>query len=225
LVDTSRDEVAAAEADLEVAKVELARSTIRSPLVGQVARRHVATGEYVHEGAQLYDVVAIDRVKFVFSVAERDVNAVRVDETVPVRIDAHGAALFSGVVRAVAPAGAAETRTFRVEVELENAAEPRLMPGMSGRTDVVRRRYAEVLLLPEEAILRDGQGSYVYLASADRARRAPVEILSQVGDRAVVSAALGTADDCVILGQAALEPGAPLRVRRRHEALPERRFD
>jgi membrane fusion protein (multidrug efflux system) len=224
-VDTSRDEVAAAEADLEVARVELARSIITSPIAGRIARRHVSTGEYVREGTQLYDVVATDRVEFVFSVAERDITAIHAGDTLPVRIDALGDRIFTGVVRALAPAGAVETRTFRVELEIENDAEPPLMPGMSGRTDVVRRRFHEVLLLPEESILRDDEGSYVYLATAERARRAPVEILSQVGDHAVVSTALGTADDCVILGQAALQPGAAIRVRRRHESLPERRFD
>jgi membrane fusion protein (multidrug efflux system) len=225
LVDTSEDEVAAADADLELARVELARSIIASPITGHVARRHVSPGEYVREGTELYDVVATERVKLVFSVAERDVTAVRIGDTLPVRIDAHGDRVFPGAVRAVAPAGAAETRTFRVEVGITNDAEHQLLPGMSGRTEVVRHRFEEVLLLPEEAILRDVEGSYVYLDSADHARRAAVEILSQVGDHAVVSTALGTADDCVILGQAALQPGAAIRVRRRHESLPEHRFD
>lgn len=225
LVDTTEDDVAAAEADLELARVELARTLIRSPIRGSIAERHVALGEYVREGTPLYDVVATDRVKFVFSLAERDVTAVEPGETLPVRIDAFPGRELAGPVRAVSPSGARETRTFRVEIEIENDPDRPLLPGMSGRAEVVRRRFSDVYLLPEEAILRDATGSYVYLADESVARRAVVEVLSQVGDKAVVSTGLGREPEVVILGQAALSPETPLRVRRRHETIPEARFD
>ena len=41
-----------------------------------VSARHVSAGEYVTPGTRLYDLVATDRVKFVFSVAERDVTGI-----------------------------------------------------------------------------------------------------------------------------------------------------
>ena len=71
MVDTSRDEVAAAEADLEIAQVELSRCNIKSPIAGTISQRYVASGEYVREGTELYDIVATQRVKVAFSLAER----------------------------------------------------------------------------------------------------------------------------------------------------------
>lgn len=225
MVDTSRDEVAAAEADLEIAQVELSRCQIKSPISGTISQRYVASGEYVREGTELYDIVATDRVKFVFSLAERDITAVSRDQILPVRIDAHDEEAFSGPIRAISPAGSKQTRTFRVEIEILNDNEARLLPGMSGRTDVVRRKFADVFLLPEEAILRDEEGSYVYLAADTEAKRAVVTILSQVGDKAVVASSLGGSLDCIILGQSAVEQGSTIRVRRRHQDIPEARFD
>lgn len=226
LVDTSENEVAAAEADLDLAKVELGRCSIRSPLTGEVAARKVAAGEFVREGTALYDIVATEDVKFVFSLAERDVTAIAPGQVMSVRVDAHDGRVFSGTVHAIAPAGAKQTRTFRVEVRLaDDDPEHPLRPGMSGRTEVVRKHFDDVFLLPEEAILRDAEGSYVYLVHGDRAARAPVEILSQVGDKAVVSTSLGAGNEAIILGQAAVDEETPIRVRRRHDSLPEPRFD
>jgi membrane fusion protein (multidrug efflux system) len=225
LVDTSEDEVQAAEADLELAEVELGRCSIRSPITGSIATRHLAAGEFVREGTAIYDIVATDEVKFVFSLAERDVTAVENGQLLPIRIDAFDEVAFEGPVRTIAPAGAKQTRTFRVEITLANDGEHRLLPGMSGRTEVVRRRFDNVFLLPEESILRDAEGSYVYLADAASAVRAPVRILSQIGDKAVVSSDLGAGRDAIILGQAAVSPETAIRVRRRHEAIPETRFD
>ena len=89
----------------------------------------------------------------------------------------------------------------------------------------MRERFADVFLLPEEAVLRDEGGNYVYLANDEHARRAPVEILSHVGDRAVVSTDLGDDWDIIILGQSAVSPGAAIRVRRRHDDIPQLNFD
>ena len=225
LVDTSRDEIAAVEADLELAQVDLARSIIKSPIDGAVARRHVAPGEYVREGTQIFDVVATDRVKFVFSVAERDVNSIREHDFLEVRIDAHTPREFEGMVAAISPAGNKKTRTFRVEVEILNTPDAPILPGMSGRTRVVRERFANVFLLPEEAVLRDEGGDYVYVANDEHARKAKVKIISHVGDRAVVSTDLGSQWNIIILGQSAVSPGTPIRVRRRHDDIPSVDFD
>jgi RND family efflux transporter MFP subunit len=275
LVDTSRDDMAAAEADLELARVDLARSTIRSPIRGRIAKRHVATGEYVREGTQIFDVVGTERVKFVFSVAERDVIAISENDMLSVRIDAYTPDSFDGIVRAISPAGNQLTRTFRIEVEILNSEHRPILPAMSGRTTVVRRRFANVYLLPEEAVLRDEEGSYVYLANDDHAKRVPIEIISQIGDKVVVPAstavfnsidpertaaayeqikpliedvfadlgyprkavepsieraftnALAMDDrwDVIILGQSAVSPGTEVRIRQRHETIPQSTFD
>ena len=225
LVDTSEDDLRAAEADLDLAQVELSRCYVRSPIDGQISLRHVAPGEYVREGTELYDIVATERVKFVFSLAERDVMVVTKGQPLAVRIDAFGDRVFQGPIRAISPSGAKQTRTFRVEIELANGGEATLRPGMSGRTEVVRERFADVFLLPEESIQRDSEGGFVYLANGEHARRAPVEILSQIGDKAVVSTAIGSQWDVIILGQSAVTTGDAIRVRRRHEVMPESTFD
>lgn len=225
LVDTSEDDVTAARAELELARVDLDRCEIRSPIAGAVSRRHVAVGEYVTPGVRLYDVVATERVKFVFSLAEKDVIGVRPNQTLEVEIDAYSGSPLRGTIRAISPAGSRETRTFRVEAEIVNGPERSLMPGMSGRARVLRKLYEDVYLLPEPAILRDGSSSYIYLANDAHARRIDVEILSQVGATAVVAGNFESQYECIIVGQAAVSPGAQIRVRRAHESIPEVRFE
>ncbi len=225
LVDTSEDDMSAADADLEMARVRLEKSRIVSPIAGRIATRYVAPGEYVREGTQLYDIVATDRVKFVFSVAERDVIALRPGQRLELRIDAYPNVTWEGTVLAISPAGNPQTRTFRVEVGVENQEETPLLPGMSGRSAVLRSSFEQVYLLPEESVLRDERGSFLYLVENDQARRVEVEILSQVGDRAVVASNDELRGEAIILGQSAVGPGSPVRVRTRHLTIPETRFD
>ena len=224
-MDTSENDVAAQQAELEIAQVDLDRATIRSPIAGLVARRHVSAGEYVTPGTKLYDLVATDKVKFTFSVAERDVTGIRPGDAITLRIDAHPKRSFQGKVRAVSPAGSELTHTFRVELELMNDEESPLLPGMSGRARVVRGHFEQVFLLPEAAILRDGASSYIYLAVEQQARRRDIEIVSQTGSLAVVAAELGEELECIILGQAAVAEGTEIRVRRAHDQPPRLGFD
>ena len=225
MVDTSEDDLAARWADLEMAKVELDRTSIRSPLSGSVARRHVSTGEYVTPGAQLFDVVTSGAVEFVFSVGESDVIGMRTGQDIELLMDAYPGAPFSGTVAAISPAGSTGTRTYRVELRVSGSRDRQLLPGMAGRATVIRRHHANVFLIPESAILRDGPGSYVYLASGDRAARQDVEILGQTGTMAVVETGFDGLDGCIILGQAAVADGGPIRVRRTHDVAPTSVFD
>ncbi|GEM_PF-3269699 len=222
---TLKEELAAEEAELSVARVDLERTTIGAPIAGSIAERHVSAGEYVTPGTRLFDLVMLEKVKFLFRLAEADVTRVAVGQRLDIQVDAYPGRTFEGRVRAVAPAGNAATRTFRVELEIDNPAPHPLLPGMSGKAEVVRARYEQVFLLPEEAILREADRNYIYVANDAHARPVDVRILSAAGARAVIAGELGEDFDCIILGQYAVRPGAPIHVRRAHETMPEVAFD
>lgn len=224
-VETYQTDLATLEADLELAMVELKKTKIDSPVSGSVARRHVAAGEYVTPGDDLYDLVVTHQVKFVIALSERDVTKVNKGDRVQLRIDAYPSRKFEGKVTSVAPSGNPRTRTFRIELLLDNSGEERLRPRMSGRARIVRDVYDNVFLIPEESILRGDERNYVYLADGDRARQGDVKILASVGARAVISSELGSDSDCIILGQYAVRPDSEIYVRRRHEEIPELIFD
>jgi membrane fusion protein (multidrug efflux system) len=215
------NERAVAEAELEEARLDLDRATLESPLSGRVARRHVAVGEYVTPGSQLFDLVRTDRLKLAMALAEMDVPWVAVGDRLEVTLDALAGRSFEAEVRAISPAGHRQTRTFRVELELENPSSELLKPGMSGRARLVRRRFAEAVRVPEEALFENGEGWAIYLIEAGRARRAPVEVLARQGSAAILAGAGLTPGECVIRGQASLEEGTAVEVRRTHPSFSE----
>lgn len=231
-------EKAAGKADLEMAKVDLSKHTIRSPISGTISTKHVSIGEYVNPGAVLYDIVKTDEVKFVIALSESDVPKVNAGDVLPIQIDSYAGERFEGKVRAIAPAGNERTRTFRVELLVPNPHPHNLRPGMSGRAEVVRASYEGIYLLPEESILRDEERSFIFLAqnesAADQGEGAgqvlkavpmDIRIIAAVGAKAVVSAEFPANAAAIILGQYAVQPGSQIKVRRAHEEIPELKFD
>ena len=225
-VQVYENDVAATEADLELVEVDLQKFRIHSPIAGTVSRKYVAIGEYVTPGVKLFDIVMVDKVDFVFTLAERDISKVHTGDRLEVKIDALEERTFTGEIKAIAPVGNPGTRTFRVELMLDNPDPHRILPGMAGRVRVVRARYKDVYLVPEESIQRgEGSRSYVYLAREGRAVEIEITILSAVEAKAVISADFGEAPELIILGQYAVEQDSSITIRQTHEEIPELIFD
>lgn len=116
-----------AAAQLEMAKAELARAeldieytVIRAPFDGALQERMVEIGDYLKAG----DPVAtfVDERKLVVSadVSEFDANQVHKGNQASARL-ATGE-LVAGTIRYVAPIADEATRTFRVELEVDNSS-------------------------------------------------------------------------------------------------------
>jgi multidrug efflux system membrane fusion protein len=112
-------ELRSAEADLALAKAEHERGLVRAPIAGVVSQAPMTTGQAVEVGSMVAEVIALDPMLAVAEVAERQLGAIKVGDVASVRLVTGQAA--NGTVRYVAPTASAGTRTYRVEVELDNA--------------------------------------------------------------------------------------------------------
>lgn len=137
-VEMLEDQVKEAQAALDEALVLEKKFEIRAPMNGTIASRSVGVGEYVNPGSPIADLVKIDRIRFEFALAERDVPRVSVGQELEFSIDAYPGLLLKAPIAHISPAGNEMTRTFSVVVILENPEERPLLPGMSGKVRVVR---------------------------------------------------------------------------------------
>ena len=135
-----------AEALLEAARAELKRASldldymiVRAPFDGALQERHVEIGDYVMNGDPIATIVD-DRTLIVSaSVAEYEAHFVKKGGAGSAKL-ATGEVVF-GTVRYVAPVADEATRTFTVELEIDNA-DGDLRAGMTAE-----------LFLPAETIL------------------------------------------------------------------------
>lgn len=225
-VRTLEVQVTEARATLEEAKVLERKFEIFAPVSGRIAEREVSIGEYVNPGTPIAHLVKIDRVKFEFSLAERDVPRVSLGQELEFTVDAYPGLLLRAPITNISPAGNEKTRTFGVTMTLENVEERPLLPGMSGKVRVVRQTFEDVYLVPEDAVLRGEEGAYIYIVRERLAQAAGVEVVSSSGPLAVVRAPdLEEGAEAVILGQYALSPSAAVNVRRKYEEPPIVEFD
>lgn len=103
--------------------------TIRSPISGHVIRKYQFEGEYVEEGARLYDVADLSTVWIEAQVYEDEVAFVRLDLPVSATVPAFPSRTFQGKVTFIHPHLDFASRTRRVRFDVPNANHD-LAPGM-----------------------------------------------------------------------------------------------
>jgi multidrug efflux system membrane fusion protein len=122
----SQTNVAEALANLEAARaavarveVEIANSVVIAPFDGVLHARPVEIGDFIAEGKEIARIIELDPILVTGDVTQRDLDYLRVG--------ARGAAKLitgeelEGFVRYVASEADQATRTFRVELEVDNA--------------------------------------------------------------------------------------------------------
>lgn len=157
-VDRARSEFAAAEADIDLLKVRLARTEVRAPFDGIVEARTLSPGDYVNTQSIITTVNDLSRLKVEFQVPERHLAKVRPGTRFSVRsttVDA--AARVEGEVYFVNSIIERTTRSSSVKGYVSSDA-PGLKAGMFAEIEVVLDVRKGALAVPEGSILIDQRG-------------------------------------------------------------------
>jgi multidrug efflux system membrane fusion protein len=123
-------ELAAARAELIAAKQKVADLTPEAPFKGTINRKDVDPGELVQVGTPLFQLVRIDRLKASAQIPQQSVSSVAPGQQV--RVELLDGEQLSGKVTFVASAADSKTRSFAVEVAVENPERQRVAGGSAG---------------------------------------------------------------------------------------------
>jgi len=119
---TVAEELAAletAKASLRAIRLDISRTRIKAPFGGVVEKSPLHTGDLVQVGDIVAQIVDLDPITVAVEITERQVAQVRVGQSARTRFP--NGNVHDGTVTFVSRSGSTETRTFRVEVEIDNA--------------------------------------------------------------------------------------------------------
>lgn len=159
--DRARSEHAAAQADLELLKVRLARTEVRAPFDGVVEARTLSPGDYVNTQTVLTTVNDLSRLKVDFQVPERYLAKVRRGTRFTVRsTNVEADTAVAGEVYFVNSVIERKSRSSEVKGLLAEVPAT-LKAGMFVAIEMVLEVHANALTVPEGAILIDQRGPQV----------------------------------------------------------------
>jgi len=167
-VEQARGRAAAQEATVERLRDTLAKMTVAMPYDGFVVKKHCEEGEWLNPGQPVVEIVDLEVVRLTLNVPERHLGQIAKGAEAPVVVEGLGGRELAGTVSQVVPYSEEATRTATVRVDVENALEgdrPAIAAGMLARAWVPVGEEHEALLVPKDAVIRQGGVDLVYTVS------------------------------------------------------------
>jgi cobalt-zinc-cadmium efflux system membrane fusion protein len=188
---------------------------LRAPFAGTVVERHATLGELVTPERNLFTLADLSRVWIWIDVYQRDLGGVHVDDLAQARVDAFPGDVFEGKVSYLSARVDADTRTVRARLDVPNPGG-KLRPGMFVEVELVdphaqhgTEARSASLVVPEGAVMRDGEGFVVFVATGERRfERREVRIGRRVGGFVEISSGLAMDESVVVEGAFLLKSAA-----------------
>lgn len=183
-----------------------------SPINGVITARNYDNGDMYSGGNPVLVVEQISPVKLIVNVSENYFPKVKKGAPVEVKLDVYGDEKFEGKVNLVYPTIDAATRTFPVEVTVNNANQ-RIRPGMFARV-TMNFGTADHVVVPDMAVIKQaGTGDrYVWIYNDGKVSYNKVELGRRMDTEYELLSGVENNSQVVIAGQKALLNGVEVVV-------------
>ena len=217
--DSSQAAVAAAQAALQQAQIDLNDCKLKAPISGFVLDRKIEVGTLVAVNSVAFQVGDTEKVKVVFGVPSSVVSSVNHDASVTMTTDGFPGQIFNGSITKIASAADPNSRLFDLEATIPNQ-DGRLRVGMIATLHLAKGIQAKPLLtVSMRSIVRppgDASGYAVYVLEDQDgrtiARLKPIQIGPVVGDEVSVESGIADGSKVIVKGSDIVYDGESVSV-------------
>lgn len=225
--DTSRFQVeqlggtlAADDAAIENARIQLSYTQITAPIDGRVGVRRVDAGNIVHASDPngLVVLTQLHPISVLFTLPEKNLQTVleHSKDQEPLAVQAFdrgntkplGDGKLAVIDNEIDPA----TATVRLKATFPNE-DQRLWPGQFVNARLLLTTRKGGITIPASAVQRGPNGSYIYVITQDQtAEMRPVTVVQTQSDKSLIDQGVEKGDRVVVDGQYKLQPGAHVEI-------------
>jgi Cu(I)/Ag(I) efflux system membrane fusion protein len=182
---------------------------------GTIIARRVKAGDYISQGAVLFDVSDLSDVWVMFDAYESDIQFLNKGEEVSFTLQALPGNRYKGRIIFIDPVIDPVTRVAKVRVQVENKSG-KLKPEMfaSGIVTSTLNEYSNNFIIPKSAVLWTGKRSIVYVKQKENDE--PVFKIREIGlgpmlgESYVVTDGLSEGEEIVTSGTFSVDAAAQL---------------
>jgi macrolide-specific efflux system membrane fusion protein len=179
LVESAAAKLKKSENDLAVVQVDLAYTSITSPISGTVASVSTQEGETVAAAFAAPTFVTIiedGALELVAMVDETDISNVRVGSPVTFSVESYSSQEFTGTVKRISPKATIVSGVVNYEVAASIDKDVAMLkPDMTANISI-RSATRSVLVVPNAAVQREGEDRFVYVDAGGKPEKRIVTV-------------------------------------------------
>ena len=143
------------------AKLNFEYASIRAPISGVIAIRHIKTGNMVTLNQPVFKIVDFQHLVASLFVPEVEIQKIKVGQQAELNFDATNGTVCKGYVERISPVVDPASGTVKVTVAVKGS-DVNIRPGMFARVRIVYDTHRNTLLIPKQAVLEEDGSEVVY---------------------------------------------------------------
>jgi HlyD family secretion protein len=167
-------------AAVQLAQKKIDDASIRAPVNGAIAERLVQRGEYIRENTQVVTIVQLNPLQLHTAVQEKFSDLIRQGLSVQFAVEPFPNQIFTGRIANISPSIDQQTRTFPVDIQVENA-NLKLKPGFFAKGVIQTGRDGNVMAVPDEGVSTLAGVSSVFVIADNVIRQQSVSLGAHEG--------------------------------------------
>lgn len=163
--DAAISELEATNADVELIREQIRKTSIIAPFSGVIGLRYISEGSYVNNATRMATLHTIDPVKIEFPVPERYASRIRTGTVCTFTVEGQKEN-YEASVYAIEPSVDQATRSVMMRARCSNK-NGTLIPGGFAQLNLPLGQQNEVLMVPTQSVVPILKGKKIYLVQGD----------------------------------------------------------
>jgi len=195
----------------ELAKLNQAHTSIKSPLDGVISERLIKKGNMIGVDQNVYKVTDFDPLQAILYVPEHEMAKINENQPAEIIVDALPGKSFRAHVERISPIVDPATGTFKVTVIIDEKGT-NLKPGMFGRVKIVYDTRLSTKMIPKAAVMSEDETQTVFVVRDSLAYKKIIKTGYVNGRNIEVLEGLEDGEVVVTTGQGSLKDSAKVNV-------------
>jgi len=211
-LENARQQLEAAKSRLTAAEIQLAYTTVKSPISGVVTSRLINVGDRVSANQQLLTIQEFPPLWARIYIPEKSIPKIKMGQQARLVMETYPDHDFTGSIKLLSPTVESESGTLKVTIEVTRETQL-LRPGMFGTVYIATDTHDNAVVIPKKSIIRERNANYVYVIKPDNTVSRQEVTLGFTDDNEVeIAEGLQGNEAIVTVGQETLSDGYPIVV-------------
>ena len=209
--DLARADLKSAQAQSQLIKAQIAKTSVRAPFSGKIGLRSISPGTYITPAILVAKLVNTGKLKITFSIPEKYASQVKTNTYLTFKVTGSDDK-YTAKVYAIEPEVAVATRTLQVRAIAENSTG-KLLPGTFADVELPLDIIKDAIVVPTEAVIPVQNGKKVFISSNGQAKEVMIETATRTDASILVLSGLKAGDTVITSGVISLKNETPVKVK------------
>ena len=179
-----RDSLESSKSSLATLEKEMKDSIIFSPVNGYLENLNADIGENISNTSSIATIIGMSKIKLIVKVSQSVIGQIKIGDEASILIADGGEHI--GKVSKISSMANNETRTFDVEISIENP-KLKIKAGMTSEVKITTDTKLAFGISPAHLSVDSDGGLFAKIIYANKVKNEPVEVIKSIEDKVFIS--------------------------------------